>query len=248
MTTTAELIARCRTDLTLIAQLIPWAHTDAYNPTNAPTERPISTLAGAGTALDELGNWLPATTTPDPDPDHVPGARYDLGLGSHTSRRAYETAVVHIHAAELSIGTAWTFTTSRNARLLKPLATDPAAKVLRTIDATRLRLDDLVSPSSQPYAVRILIGRAADHLDKAWRSLNGAFTIGAADPDTQAQADPCRICEIRAAAERAGGRCHTCKTWRDRNGYERPTKLDSVHDAVAAQERRLARGEGYGEA
>lgn len=251
MTTTPELIARCRTDLGLLPDLIAWAHADGYNPTNTPTERPMSVYAGLS-AVDDLGDWLPASAlaaSAPTDPDHVPGPRYDLGLGSHTSRHAYTTAIAHINAAELSIATAWTFTTGRRPNLLKPLASHQPGRAIRACQNSRRRLDDLVLPA-YPYATRVLIGRAAANLNTAWTTLNGAFTIGAADPNTQARAksEMCVNCGIRERAQRAGGRCHTCKTWRDRHGYERPAdKLDSHADAIAAQERRAARGEGYGE-
>jgi len=296
MTTTAELIALCRADLTRIADMIPWAHTDAYNPTNAPTERPIHVPAEG---CDIPGNNNSADVTPQPAPlsdawlrcphcrgrnvsvadvgrlftagdyvirstcraeecghtwtsrdrrDQVAGPRLDLAVGSHTSRHAYTTAIAHINAAELAVGTAWWLTTQRRPRLQKPLATSNVGTVLKAVDHTRTRLADL-DPYG-PMTTKTLIGNAARHLDHAWTALNGAFTIGAADPTTHARSktDTCRICGIRDRADGCGGRCHTCKTYRTRRGHERPTELDSIDDARQAQERRLARGEGYGEA
>lgn len=294
MTTTSELIDRCRTDLGLLPDLIAWAHADGYNRTNAPTERPVSPGgSGFGPSDEEAkpearprcpvcrshdikitdagrgpdGRWLMRSTcvanistdaygrpvicgrswlSPDTR-DHVP-SRDTLDLGSPTSRHAYTTAIAHINAAELSIATAWTFTTGRRPALMKPLASHQPGRAITACHNTRRRLDDLLLPQ-YPYATRILIGRAANNLNTAWTTLNGAFTIGAADPNTQARAqgELCRICGIRDRETGCGGRCYTCKTYRTRRGHERPTHLDGIHEAIEAQERRAARGEGHGE-
>jgi hypothetical protein len=250
-----ELTDAIAADLEAIADLTRWAHTDGYTPTGAPLDRVIGTETTTtavrhidvdpdGEALthsdDELVDDSP------PDPDHVAAPRWDLGLGSHRSRAAYEASVPALRRADRFILVA-TLTTG--------LETPPAqrmgsghelAVVTGAIEVMCRRLGAL---APHEPSVRRPLGRARFEVDRGWRILDAAIHYGPADPDDQAVGDLCRVCRIRPQADRSGGRCHTCKRWRTRNGTERPRTLDqdAVDDAVEAQRRRRARGEGWGD-
>lgn len=222
-----DLAAMIRRDLALLDDALRWAWNDGHWQTNA-TPRPPKAPRAAPSIID--------------DPDRVPGPRHDIGIGSHRRRAAYHAAVTHLDAAEKRLTVAAALEGHPMPRqLAKGHDLDQA---LAAISYARRRLDAITSDQ------RGLVRGAAKELDQAVRLLNDAFAEGeAGDPTTHAVAEkPCRICEVRPRADKAGGRCATCASWFHRNGFERPTKLDAVHDAHAAARRRRQRGEGWGEA
>ena len=222
-----DLAAMIRRDLALLDDALRWAWNDGHWQTNA-TPRPPKAPRAAPSIID--------------DPDRVPGPRHDIGIGSHRRRAAYHAAVTHLDAAEKRLTVAAALEGHPMPRqLAKGHDLDQA---LAAITYNRRRIALITSDQ------RGLVRGAAKELDQAVRLLNDAFAEGeAGDPTTHAVAeDPCKICSIRPRADRAGGRCNTCATWFHRNGYERPTKLDAVHDAHTAARRRRQRGEGWGEA
>lgn len=231
----AELVTAARKDLDQVLDAILWAHTDGHYRTNATPEKTPST-----------GTSRPAPDTDDPD--QVPGARYDLGIGNHRARRAWQTAIELLAQAELRLQIA-AYRAAPGAG--QPLAVRPRwdstpAELAATIRGAHRRLDVIAGGAPSTIADDQL-GAAATALDEAWRklkSLDGGSTEGHATAEK-----PCRICAIRPQAEKKGERCHTCAQWFHRNGYERPTKLDedAVGQARQAQARRRARGEGWGD-
>lgn len=233
-----ELVAMVERDLGQLEQAIRWAHADAYWPTNADPVR------------------ANGPTTDDQEPDHVPGPRHDIGIGNHRRRQALRAAIGKLREAELHLSVAAAMVGHWQPRALQqgPLTT---ARALVAIRRARRRCVALSRPDGPtvdrlPQTKRAL-SIAADCTDKACRILDAAFSEGEAGSTPTAQVATCRICGIRPAAprdQRTGGRCHTCKTWRTRNGFERPRNLDTdgIAGARAAQARRTARGEGWGEA
>lgn len=228
----AELVAAINRDLADVDSEIRWAHTDAYSPHAPDPDRPSR-----------------RAPVDDQQPDTVPGARHDIGIGDHRSRAAYQRAVHQLHQAETYLVLAVALAGQPQPR--RRLTTHPThADVL---DAIRLasRRAATIADYDGPHRtqVRRALTAARHRTDAAWRTLTAAFQRGTVDPDTQAVGEPpCRVCGVRPRAPKAGGRCNTCATWKARNGFERPRHLDGHDEARAAAQRRRNRGQGYGEA
>lgn len=227
-------------DLHQINDMLRWSITQAWWPTSRAFDAP------PGRALPPI----------DPDqPDHIPGPRYALGVGDHSAQQAITTAHRHLRAAESELYLTYT--------LLVLSRTVPARVPVRRLEPDRIiglvtelrwlttTLDRTPPPTSTKHRVR----RARNEIDRAWRTLDAAMGRTEADPHTHATAakDRCRVCEIRpvrlTAKGRAkkDGRCETCAKWWQRNGFERPSSLDPIHEARRAQAARLKRGEGWGD-
>lgn len=220
-----ELTRMIRRDLGLLDDALRWAWNDGHWQTNAAPARPKK----------------PKPDTDQPlDPDRVPGAKHDIGIGSHRRRAAYRTAVDHLDAAEKRLTVAAALEGHPMPRQLAK--GHDLEHAIAAISYARRRLDVITADT------RGLVAGAAKELDQAVRLLNDAFAEGeAGDPATNAVAEPpCKICRIRPRGDKTGGRCKTCDTWKTRNGYERPTHLDAHHDAHEAANRRRQRGEGWG--
>lgn len=221
---TSPLHAIC-TDLARILDEARWAHTHGYH--------------AAGRGLDaEHGTDLSRTEV-----DRSSGPVFDLEVGDHRARVAYQHAVKVIRRADLD--------------LARALAGDGVTKqppltrrtdVMHPVDLERMarhlawRLDN--ADEKRHAAVLYRIGRA---LDRSVRALITALDRGA-QPYTAHKESPCKTCGIRERAKRKT-ECDTCATWRARHGgAARPKRLDedSINVARAAQQRRLQRGEGWG--
>lgn len=237
-----ELLAGIATDLHQITNHLAWAHTQAWWPTSrpldAPTGRPLPPPADTG------------------DPDHIPGPRYATGLGDHRTAEAIRTATRHLAKveAELDDAVLVTMTAGGCPHTARPVRYgNRPDRLARMLPALRWRVVTL--GTSQPIDgepkkhLHRHLTTARREIDRAWRTLDAALTRGAADPADQAVAarDLCVICRIRPRALKKGKRCETCARFKARAGYERPRKLDAVHDARDAQARRTARGEGFGD-
>lgn len=178
----------------------------------------------------------------------MPGPTHDLGIGSHPSRRAWQTATVHLAHAERYTATALHLATGERPRLIKPTSASPLPDVETTIQRTRARLARITNapPANGVHPALTIV---VTHTEQAWGALNLAFTRGKADPDTQATDHPrCIICGWRPRADKSGKRCNTCYSWFRRNKRERPVSLDGDKDEPRrAQARRLERGDGWGD-
>lgn len=253
-----DLIDAVDRDLTQILELTRWAYHDAYQPTNAPPARPTQPRGeriGVDYHVDELGDIVD-TDRPPPtpssswsDPDRMPGARHDFGVGSHAARTAYRRSATPLRRADqhLVIAVYEAGVDRQPERQLFAGATlDGRCESLRIMRA-RLAL----VPDGAPKACERQLRKVRVQTDRAARMLLVVFERGEADPDQHAVAtsELCRICWVRPKADRSGGRCHACAKWFTRNGSERPRNLDGpgVADAKRAQRRRLARGEGWGD-
>lgn len=239
MTTAADQLAAICSDLTQIDDMARWAYIDGWTPTRPDPDAPAPPLRD----LDD-------TTV---DRDHVPGSKYDLGLGVHAARAAYIAA-----AHDLSLAHRWLIVAAHTAGARQVPATEPwptrmtppLGEFLTVTSAMRLIVQVTTVGTPVPLT-RTTLTKARSFTDSAWHHLSALFLKGAADPDEHAVGeDPCKVCGIRPRApkeSKTGGRCHTCNDWFRRNKFERPTRLDPVHQARSAQARRRARGEGHGD-
>lgn len=234
MTTTREHLTAIRNDLTQLPDWLRWAHTDAYTPA-APNP-------------DAPRRGQPADT----GEDHIRAARYDIGIGNHRTRTRYQRAGHELRRIEAGLAVAVALHGCRKgpARRLARLEQPRLADLLASIDDDRCRLDLLDAVAGPPSwcarDAREAVVVAARAAEAAWLTLRSAWEVGRADPESQAVGEKrCRVCKIRAAKKK-GGRCSICADFYARRGHERPRSLDSVSAAKEAQERRVARGEGWG--
>lgn len=242
----SELVARCRADLVDIRENLRWAHADGYNATNATQSRDRQSIHVVD---DEAPVEAAPIVLEESDPDKVKGPRFDLGIGDHQSRTAYRHSVDYLRRAEGYLAIAvWRLGAKHQPAIVRPVPSMHLGYLERCIAGNVVRLGMITdrAPTSTRRVDR-QVENAARELDRAWHSLNHAFERGSIDPDSQAFADACRICGIRPNAPKSGGRCNTCYVWKQRNGFERPTTLDSVHDARLAKQRRIRRGDGWGD-
>ena len=235
--TVAGLCIHITSDLDRIEDELRWAHADGYWPTNAaPSHGPASP-----TPDDRIG-------------DHISGARHDIGIGNHRRRQAIARAVVALRIAETHLATAAGIAGGWWPRVLFR-GPSTCERALRSIEVARLRVEFIRSRPQRHDVIRSPLAAAARATASAAAILQAAW-VDRDDDGTQAPVElgpACRICRIRPAApkdQRTGGRCATCKRFRDRHGFERPRTEDSdgIAGARAAQQRRRARGEGWGEA
>ena len=182
--------------------------------------------------------------------DKVPGARWDLGTGSHAARQALQVAIGQIGAAERYAGLALYLTDGRKMRMSKVRGTSSPRTILAALAHIRVALGALTGLTILPKVVEC-VRRVAKHLDKAWKELSALFNVGGADPGTQAVGERCRNSERGCPGTRekgCGGRCVTCNNFFRNHQYEKPeAQFPRDHaQGVAAQARRRQRGEGYG--
>lgn len=214
-----------RTDLAKIVDQALWAHSHGYNRTGRGLD------AEHGTDLSK------------PELDRDAGPVFDLQVGDHRARVAYQHAVRaltradRLCAAMLALdGVTFQHPIARLTDYARPFALQQtAARLVWRLD----RLD------VERHAKRL--ERVRSMFDRAVRGLSTALDHGTADGIAHAER-PCRTCGVRESADRKT-ECDTCATWRRRNGTTRPKHLDAtaVNEARLAQARRLARGEGWGE-
>lgn len=246
-----------RTDLSSIAVDLRWAYADAWWPTRidptAPRQHPLPEVRAAV------------------DPDHVPGRKYDLGVGDDTTRATLAIVTDHLRSIELRTAAALHLTGRHPEQpaLHRPSPYSSLEQLDGTIRNIRWRLtaidDDTAHLTKlERSAIRHQLRHSAGRADQAVRHL--AKALGRGDTGGVAHAEPkCRICGIRPQAQRdhqvrqpngsrrtvkrasQGGRCDTCATYFRRNGNERSRDLDkaTVEDALAAARRRRARGEDH---
>lgn len=210
-------------DLSKIIDSAMWAHAMGYSK--------------AGRGLDaERGMDLSRTVQ-----QREEGPTYDLEIGDHAARVAYQAAVTAVSRADVVLATL--------------LAHDGV-----TFQPIVLRLDGYAFPSTfRRCAARVQwrLERIEGHdkeltkirssFDRVLRGLSKALDHGPTTVFTAHKERPCRTCGIRPRAK--GLECKTCETWRYRHdGRTRPVTLDhdSVTEAKAAQVRRAARDEGWG--
>lgn len=193
--TPAELIERLTDDLHQTDHLIRWAHTNGHWPSNAtPATRRRPT---------------PNTS----DPDRIPGARYDLGIGDHRSRAAVHTTIGLLANAEpYIILAAYAYGTDRTPRQLRP-PTYTYDQALRSIAANLARLASIdPDPPTQRAQLRTALRRAARPIDQAVRTLDAALahgdTGGVATNVARCRNHP-RGCPNDRQAK-TGGRCYPC--------------------------------------
>lgn len=234
MTGRAELAA-IAADLRSIEDHLRWAMTQAWWPPSRALDAP------RGRALPPL----------DPaDPDRVPGPRHATGLGDHRAQQAIAACRGHLTTAESALRTVHAAHIARGdtrprtvVRRLDPTPIQQVTVCAWFAATLHADLAEHLSPVE-----RRLIGKARRAVDMALGSI--AAALGDHKPVDEVRLPAkhrCAICGIRPRAPKKGKRCSTCANWRDRHGYERPRRLDSTADAKAAQARRRARGEGWGD-
>lgn len=227
----ADDLERIGDDLYRVVDQARWAHTHGY--------------IKAGHGLDaEHG-----TDLSKPEAERLKGPRYDLQIGDHKARVAYQHACRTVARADLLLARILLQTPQpvvvKLYQYVHPDVLDKAAK------AVRWRLH-AVDPKEHARTLDT-IGKA---LDGCVRKLSKALDAGSTDGI--AHGELCKTCRIRPRAEREkddgtmrvskAGECDTCATYRSRSGHERPTELDKgpIREAKAAQARRIARGEHWG--
>lgn len=252
----------CLADLARVAENIRWAHAVGYGKASVDRDAPRGTGSTPVFTLEDV-DGRPA------DDDQVPGPTFDIGVGDYTCRLAYQNVAERLAVVELK-ATLAALTAGAHRRQkprIRPTSHSTLHDVLACVEGiewrlrlVRLDLDDVDRPTRR--ATRPHLNAARRLLD---RSVAELLT-----PLTRARRDPipltpnCVRCGIRPQAERTrrrkgrvwvepseGGRCDTCARWKRRhNGEERPTYLDEkpVAEAQAARARRMARGEGWGDA
>lgn len=248
MTAAHDLVGAIRQDLAMCEEMAQWAYSDGWHPkTRNPdtTSKPIPMQVRDAQRIGKA------------DPDQVPGARDDIALGDFAARSAYRAAATELRLAHAHLIVAAQAAGQRRQPSVRPWprATCPELGVLLTaVQAMRMLLDLVAGPANRTTSAHL--GHARTHTDQAWQALTSYMNRGNADPDKQAVGDPaskpqpaklCKNCKIRERVRGEGGRCATCGRWFRRKGYERPASRDPLHTARAAQARRRARGEGYGD-
>ena len=214
-----------RDDLDKLVDQAMWAHGYGY--------------AKAGRGLDaEHGADLSR-----PEQERAAGPVFDLEVGDHKARVAYQHAIVAVSRADVWLAAALAASGTGfqpPARVLTVYERpDALRRAARRVTWRLHQLDE--------GANRKLLDTIRASFDRAVRDLSKALDHGSTDGIAHGEA-MCRTCAIRPSADRKT-ECDTCATWRRRNGAPRPIKLDAdaVNQARAAQARRLARGEGWGE-
>lgn len=232
-----ELLARSLADLRDIAHELPLVYYDGYRPQGP---RSLDHQARREAALNA-------------GPDFVPGARFDTGVGSYKRKTAYREATRRIASVDRTL-----YTLLERKGIKQPrqavfknsgglLTVDESLVVITTSQLRILLTARHWRELSKVKGVKRSVTAVAVACDSAWNVVTKSTLEGKADPDSQAVGEEdCRVCGIRPRRERHT-RCHTCQRWWERNGYERPTTLDSHDDARDAQQRRLERGDGYGD-
>lgn len=217
-------IEAIRDDLAKIIDQAMWAHGYGYSK--------------AGRGLDaERGVDLSRT-----EREREEGPTYDLEIGDHRARVAYQAAVRNVSRADRLTAAMLYEDGVRYQLPVEPLDLYVAPFYLRRC-AHRLswRLERL---DADLHRKRVEAIRKA--FDRTIRGLSKAMDHGTAV--SALKENPCRTCGIRERRPK-GTECKTCETWRMRHdGQPRPVKLDadSINQARAAQARRMARGEGWG--
>lgn len=233
-------------DLDRADDLIRWAHTDGYWP-----------AAPGGTTTPR-----PADTDEHEPAEKKPADRDDLGVGNRRARIAYTAAARHLVAADVQLAEALRTAGQRSQPALPrvdQLHHLEHAVLVVAIAKTRVAILDQQLPDLDRSTLRLVAlhvhkrtrGRtpARGWIDRAVRTLDAALAQGPGNGE--ATGEPyCRICAIRPEHPKEGGRCKTCATWRHRNGFERPTRLDDdeLKAPREAAVRRRLRGEGWGAA
>lgn len=228
MTALTEIAA----DLAVLVEQARWAHGHAY------------TKAGRGLTA-EHGVDLSRS-----EAERLAGPTYDLEVGSHDARIAYQAAVQAVAKADVLLASLVEGAQPALVRLTVFSRPDELARVAR--NAAWRAGHVTIRNEKRVTAVRSLI-------DRAVRGLSKAMDDGPADGIAHGE-KVCVTCGIRPQAERAkpdgtlraskAGECDVCAQWRFRNQKPRPRTLDSgpLMEARAAQVRRRARGEDWGAA
>lgn len=241
--------------LTLLADVeadVRWVHASGFNPARS------------------TGSITTAPQADDENPDQVPGARHDIAVGDYACRSAFRAAVKKLAQAESHTHKAVeTVDRHPNPVLLDPNQFASLATVNAVCAGIRWRLVTLAA--DLPHVDEVAARRVKRRTLACWSALNAAAKTltKALSREHRPELDTtryCAVCGIRPMAMRLkklkknqgwqmvpakGGRCHTCAAWYldpKHKGQERPRDLDSVQDAIDAQQRRQQRGEGWGEA
>lgn len=227
----------CLDDLARVTEDVRWAYQTGYGK--------------QGRGLDaERGAPLPPQED-EANPDTVKGERYELDVGDHACRDAYQRTAARLAKVEVHLAVACDAAgLTAQPILVKPSPQSEAVRVLACASGIRWRLIALreVEVSTiQRRRIRHHTEQARKMLDVSVRQLGKALSKGKASEAVGEK--PCITCEIRPRRDR-GKECDTCHTWRRRNNTTRPKKLDEavVESAQAAKRRREERGEGWGAA
>lgn len=226
-------IAAIIRDLALITDSARWAWTHGYWP--------------AGRGLDaERGADLART-----EQDRAAGPRFDLEIGDHRAREAYQAAclTVRIAGRNLAVFAAADGHLRQPARPILDGYSPPTELAAATAHATWC-----AQHLNQPLRWRTGVDHVRRTLDATVRQLWKALESG--PTDALHQVEPrrevpaslrCNICGWRHKHPKLGGRCTTCAKYQRRHGTERPKHLDGI-DPREAQRKRTQRGEGFGAA
>lgn len=220
-------------DLAVVVDQARWAHAHGYQKEG----RGLDAARGVDLSRTEAERFA--------------GPTYDLEIGSHTSRVAYQHAVTTVVRADHLVASMLTEQGVTFQPRLTPIDPHMRPDQLVRVAARLARRVGMLTTNPQR------LSRVRSALDRSVRSLSKALDQGPADGIAHRET-PCKTCRIRPQAEREkpdgttraakAGECDVCAQYRWRNGSTRPTTLDSgpVNEARAAQARRHARGEGWG--
>lgn len=239
-----DLLVGCRFDLQRIREEARWAYQVGYGKAG----RGLTAERGVSLAKPQGG-------------DQVDGPVYDLEVGDHGCRLAFQNAAARLAITEHLLDDAVRSVGITDLpKLVRPHANARIGQVEACIKALDWRLDRIDGHDSRP--TRAKLAKAYEQLGHAASGLARAFAKGYRP--TVSEFPNCVICEIRPAAvafrrrkgemklvTTKGGRCDTCWQWKVRHeGKERPKSIDerAVKDARAAAARRAERSEGWGAA
>lgn len=226
----SDALKAIRTDLARIVDEARWSHVHGY------------WKAGHGLTAER------GTSTSRSERQREDDPVYDLEIGDHRAREAYQHAVRTVHRANVLAASL--------VHIPQPAvqhldAYDRPERLVSVANDLRWRLDQLTGDEKRLTTIR-------KSFDKAVRGFARALDEGT-DTYTAHKVSMCRTCKIRPQAERPrpdgtmraakAGECSTCAEYRLRTGETRDAqKLDHgpINEARAAQARRLARGEGWG--
>lgn len=225
-------VALIREDLERLVDQARWSHTHGY------------VKAGFGLAAEH------GIDLSKPEHERMRGPRYDIQVGTHLARVAYQHACRTVFRSNLILARALLPTEPFQPEIVKLTPYEHPVQLARAAHALNDRLL-MADPKLHAATLR----RVGSAIDGCVRRLSKALDAGPAEGIAFAR---CKTCQIRPQAERAredgsmrpakSGECHTCAEYRVRNGRERPKELDTgpIREARAAQARRISRGEHWG--
>lgn len=235
-----KALVAIKADLDRIPDASRWCYHNGYWPLRPDHDRP--------TPLRD----------PGAQPDHVPGATFDIGLAAYQCRTAWVTARGHLAAAD-----------QQTAVILGHLAQRAECLPLRIRDEDRAESDipkyavavrrrvtliQLARNNAGPDIREWVAESLMNPYGPVWRAAEAYAELTThhhrAGDDTKPTTIPmCKICSLRPAEPKKAGKCHACyqRLWRDGTQAIVEIRAETQAELERAKQRR-SRQCGYGAA